>query len=200
MNLPDTTYQNETIEDRDTFNLLPNELKEFIFKCNGLVALNGGIQFKGCVNLPKWISLYETWKGKLKLYNVYEAVESTDIPIAQDAFGDQYLYRNGNIFKLNSESGELESLNCTLKQFIKNIETDAIDYLSLQQIFELKDMGIELKNGELMNVYPPFIFKSESERSYKPVPAIEQISFLQNLYIQTKDLEDGQSMNIEIKK
>jgi hypothetical protein len=200
MNLPNTTYKNETIEDRTTFNLLPNELKEFFLKCNGLVALNGGIQFKGCVNKPKWISLHETWNGDSKLCDVYEVVEQNDIPIAQDAFGDQYLYRTANIFKLNCESGDLENLNCTLEQFIKNIETDAIDYLSLQQIVALKEMGIELKDGEMMNVYPPFMFNSENERSYKPVPAIEQINYLKNLYIQTKNLEDGQPIKMEIKK
>lgn len=199
MELPNTTYRNEIIEDRSTFDLLPNELKEFFLKCNGLVALNGGIQFKGCVNKPEWISLHETWKGKLKLLDVYESIAPNDIPFAQDAFGDQYIYRSGEIFQLNCESGELENLNCTLDQFVNNIKTDALDYLSLQQIYELKEMGIELKNGEMMNVYPPFMFNSESERSYKPVPSIEQISFLQNLYIQTRDLKDGESIEIVIK-
>ena len=198
MKLPNSTFRNEIIEDRDTFDVLPNELKEFYLKCNGLVALNCGIQFRGCVNQPKWLSLHEIWKGKLSLYDVYESVESNDIPIAQDAFGDQYLYRVGQIFQLNSESGDLENLNCTLSQFLKNIETDAVGYLALQQIYKLKEMGIELKNGEMMNVFPPFILNSESERSFKPIPAVEQINYLQNLYVQTKDLNEGESIRLEI--
>lgn len=198
MNLPNITYRNQTIEDRTTYNSLPSELKEFYQLCNGLVALNGGVQFRGCLKEPKWISLYDIWKGPSKLVGVYESVKQTDIPIAQDAFGDQYFYRNGTIWKLNGESGYIESQKCTLEQFIINIENNPYDYLSLHQIYELREMDIKLKNGEMMNVYPPFMFKAENKRSYKPVSVSEQISFLKKLYTDTKDLKDGQAINIKI--
>ena len=196
MNLSDITYSNKTIEDRETFDVLPNDLKEFYLTCNGMIALQGGIQFRGCVSEPKWNSLYQIWKGTSNLHSIYDSIVEKDIPIAQDAFGDQYIYRYGQIYRLFSESGELDDLDCTLEQFIKEIEKDAINYLSLQQIRDLAVKGIVLKNGEMMNVYPPFIFKSDTERKYKAVPTQEQIDFLKDLYLQTKDLEEGEQIKI----
>lgn len=200
MNLTNITYRNELIEDRGTFDLLPSELKEFYLQCNGLVALNGGIQFRGCVFEPKWISLIEIWKGNSKLDIVYDVITKDDIPIAQDGFGDQYIYRDGQIYRLCCESGELENLNCSFTQFLKEIEKDPRDYLALQQIEELRSIGIKLKNGEMMNVFPALIVNTNSKRSYRPIPTNEQIEYLKDLYLQTKDLEDGEEIEVKIRE
>ncbi|WP_235299725.1 hypothetical protein [Portibacter marinus] len=130
---------------------------------------------------------------------MYEDITMEDIPIAQDAFGDQYIYRNGSIYRLNLESGELENLNATLTQFLENIEMNGIEYLSLQQIFELRELGVKLGLCEMMNVYPPFILSCEGKRSYKPIPSQEQIAFLKDFYNQIKNVKDGTVITIELK-
>ncbi len=80
---------------------------------------------------------------------MYDCLDTNDIPIVQDAFGDQYIYRSGHIFRLNLESGELDDLEITLEQFLMEIEMDAIEFLSLQKIRDLREKGVHLKNGEI---------------------------------------------------
>ena len=133
-------------------------------------------------------------------YSIYKNITINDIPIAQDAFGDQYIYRDRLIYRLYAESGELENFNSTLNQFLINIEKDPIDYLSLQQIYDLKQKGIELGLGEMMNVYPPFLINYEGDRSYKPIPSQEQIAFLKDIYKQINNLEEGTQVSFEIKQ
>ena len=200
MELPNITYRNDIIDDRETFDGLPNELKMFYSSCNGCIALNGAIQIKGCTRSPKWISLYDIWLGNKSLSATYDDVNKSDIPIAQDAFGDQFLYRNGQIMQLCAETGEIIDLDCDLKTFLNRIRSNSHDYLSLQQIKQLNEMGLTIANGQLFNVFPPFIFDSQTERSYKPISAMEQIEFLKDLYKQTKDLEEGQSIELTIRE
>ena len=103
-------YQNNEITDLETFRKLPGELQAFLNQSNGLVALNGGIQIRGCVSEPSWISLREVWIGSLSLKETYNCLTDTDIPLAQDPFGDQFILRDGNVHRLNSEYGDLENL------------------------------------------------------------------------------------------
>ncbi len=111
MKIPDPIFENTDITDREIFSLMPAELKEFYLNHNGIVALKGGIQFRGCLKDPEHLSIRKIWKGEAKLYGIYSNVLEEDIPIAQDAFGDQFLYRNGSIIKLYGETGDLEDLN-----------------------------------------------------------------------------------------
>ena len=102
--------------------------------------------------------------------------------------------------QLCAETGEIIDLDCDLKTFLNRIRSNSHDYLSLQQIKQLNEMGLTIANGQLFNVFPPFIFDSQTERSYKPISAMEQIEFLKDLYKQTKDLEEGQSIELTIRE
>ena len=55
----DITYLGSEIDDLDTYNLLPDYLKDFYLNNNGLIAYNGGLHIRGCVNFPEWHSLKE---------------------------------------------------------------------------------------------------------------------------------------------
>ena len=196
MKFKEVTYHNTEITDKGTYKRLPSELKEFYSEYNGLVICNGGLQFKGCVNEPKWISLRDVWTGLLSLHNTYKDLLESDIPFAQDCFGDQYLLRDGSVIRLSSESGDIDNLDLTFKQFIDEVIKRPTEFLALESFNDLNEMDIKLKEGQLMNVFPPFMFNCDGDRSFKPVPAEEQISFLKSIYSQTKNLPDGQSIKI----
>ncbi len=200
MNLPDIIYENFEITDRETLGLMAKELKEFYLEQNGIVAFQGGMQFRGCLTSPTYLSIREIWKGKSKLFGTYHKVEEQDIPIAQDAFGDQYLDRDGRIYKLSGETGELENLELSFDEFVREIEQNGIQFLGIEPIYDLEDAGINLKPDQMMNVYPPFMMKSEGQRSFRPVPTNEQIAFLKSLYLQTKDLDEDQQIRIRIRE
>ncbi|MCB0664359.1 MAG: SMI1/KNR4 family protein [Saprospiraceae bacterium] len=197
MKFEDTIYESEDISDRATFDLLPSELKELYLGINGVVAFNGGLYLRGCVIEPKWLSLWEIWKGDTALSKIYEHIDQADIPFAQDAFGDQFIWRAGQIYRLMMETGDLENLNLSLNDFFDEIFTDPVKFLILEPLRELGRRGIVLVPGELMNVYPPFMFKFEGERSFKPVSSVEQIEYLQSIYIQTRNLSDGQKVRFK---
>ncbi len=196
MNFKAITYHNTQITDKQTFDGLPSELKEFYREYNGLVICNGGLQFKGCINDPKWISLEDIWTGLSNLHSIYDEVLESDIPFAQDCFGDQYLWRDKQVIRLSSESGDIENLDLTFNQFLDEVIKNPTEFLALESFNQLYEMDIKLQDGQLMNVYPPFMFKCDGDRSFKPVPSEEQISFLKSIYTQTKDLPEGQSFKI----
>jgi hypothetical protein len=193
-------YRNDKITDLETFEKLPNELKAFLEQSNGLIAFNGGLQIRGCVSGPNWISLKEIWTGESNLFRTYTCLTETDIPFAQDPFGDQFILRDGFVYRLNSECGELQNLELGFNDFLKTIIKNPIEFLMLESFNELLEMNIRLECGQLMNVYPPFMFNSDDQRSFKPVPTNEQISFLKSIYLQTKDLPEGQQIKIKIEE
>lgn len=197
MQFTGVTYQNTELTDLPTFERLDGELKGFIEQVNGLVAYNGGIQFRGCVKDPKWISLEEVWTGASALYKTYDILTASDIPFAQDGFGDQFILRNNVVYRLSSEYGDLENLDVTLFGFIGEIIKNPVEYLMLAAFNDLYEMGVKLDSGQLINVMPPFIIETEETRSYKPVSTFEQLEFLKNIYQQTKNLEDGQQIRLD---
>jgi len=194
------TYHNNEITDFETFEKLPNELRDFLKQSNGLIAFNGGLQIKGCTSNPDWISLQEVWNGKLRLVQTYDCLLETDIPFAQDPFGDQFILRDNLVYRLNSKFGELENLDLTFNKFIEAVVNNPVEVLMLESFNQLFQMKIRLKPGQLINVFPPFMFDigNNEERVFKPVPAPEQISFLKKLYLETKQLSEGQNIEIKI--
>ncbi|QSE98990.1 SMI1/KNR4 family protein [Fulvivirga lutea] len=188
-------YHNTDISDKSTFDKLPKELQDFFSQVNGIIAYNGGLQIRGCINEPEWISLEAIWSD---LHKTYDCLTKEDIPFAQDAFGDQFIWRNGHIHRLSAEFGELEDLELDFSSFLEKETENPVDFLMLESFNQLYDSDIRLSPGQLMNVYPPFMFDTNDNRSFKPVPAKEQIDFLKSIYLQTKDLPDGQQMKINI--
>ncbi|MGL1889092.1 MAG: SMI1/KNR4 family protein [Reichenbachiella sp.] len=184
----------------ETFKKLPVELANFLKQTNGLIALNGGIHIRGCVSQPNWISLDEVWTGESSLYRTYDCLTETDIPFAQDPFGDQFILRDETVWRLNSEYGELENLELSFNGFLNAVINNPIEFLMLESFNQLFEMNIRLEPGQLINVYPPFMFNSNDERSFKPVSTKEQIQLLKKLYLETKDLPEGQQIEIKVEE
>jgi hypothetical protein len=179
------------ITDLETFNCLPDTLKAFFTDYNGIVAYKGGLQIYACVKNPAWLSLKEAWTGTHRLFELYTYVQETDIPLARDCFGDQYLWRAGRVVKLNAEYGEVEDVAPDLQTFMKELIKGPADYLVLDAFDAYLAKGNTFEAGQLVNVFPPYTMNSVNERVFKAVPAEEQLTFLKAFYQQIKPLAEG---------
>ena len=181
--LQNMKYTGQKIDDFDTFDILPDYLKDFYLNQNGFIAFNGGFHFRGCVEFPKWHSLKNVLFGDMKLSSLFDSVEINDIPFGQDCFGDQYLIRNNNIWRLSAETDEIENLGLDFQEFLKQIYCNPIEFLNIENIDNLT-----LNPGQLINVVPPFCIEAENGYSFKPIDTEEQILYLSNFSKQIKDL------------
>jgi hypothetical protein len=188
------TYFGQNIDDQDTFDILPQYLKEFMTQSNGLIAFSGGIHFRGCVRTPEWHSLYHFWFGSYKLSDLFDEIDINDIPIAQDCFGDQFLIRKGHIIKLLSETGEVVSLETDFNGFIKQIISDPIRTLNIESIEDFN-----LQPGQLLSAFPPFCIKTDTKRSIVSIKAEDRIVFLSDLSKQLRNLSEGAEIRFEVR-
>ena len=123
---------------------------------------------------------------------LFPAVQSTDVPFAQDVFGDQFLLRDGVVFRLTGETGDVESLDVDLDGFLEQASADPFGYLDLAHLEQFLADGGRLLPGQLLSVYPPFIAaESAAGASLRPISAAERLAFLASLARQLRDIPDG---------
>lgn len=185
-------YAGPPIDDEAILDTLPAELRDFLVRCNGYVAFDGGFHVRGaCIN-PTWHSLRYWWLGAGALHALFPLVEPSDIPFAEDALGDQYLLRGGLVYRLSAELGELRSLGVDLRAFDLAVRKDPVGYLSLEPLEEFRSQGGTLEPGQLLSVYPPFATKEAATGvSYKAVPTADRIRFLAEFARQVANVKDG---------
>jgi hypothetical protein len=175
-NFNNISYSGPEIDDFETFDLLPDYLKDFFLKKNGFIIRTGIFHIRGCVKEPKWHSLKEIWLGENKLSNLFQSINKNDIPIAQNCLGDQFFLRHNIIHLLKSEYDEVENLKIDFIQFIEEMNE-----LAPEEIDVRKMQNIILEPGQLINSDPPLALKSPIGYSFKAIDAIEQIKNLSKL-------------------
>jgi hypothetical protein len=177
------SFSGPEIDDFETFNLLPQYLRDFFLKINGFIIRTGVLHIRGCVKEPKWHSLKEIWYGECKLSNLYQSIKINDIPIGQDCLGNQFFLRKNIIHLLNSEFDEVDNLKIDFRQFIEEMND-----LTDEELDVKKMQNIILEPGQLINSDPPLAIISPIGYSFKAIDAIEQIK---NLSILSKILKKG---------
>jgi len=191
--LQDIIYIGQEIDDFDTFDILPSYLKKFYLKQNGLIAFNGGLHIRGCIKFPQWHSLNNAWFGSIKLSESFESIEINDVPFGQDCFGDQFVIRNNNIWRLSSETDQIKDLGIDFYEFIKLINCRP------EEILGFHDLGtIKIKPGQLVNVFPPFCVEAKNGYSLKPIENDEQIRFLSYFSKKMKKNPNGTLIDLEL--
>jgi hypothetical protein len=126
-------------------------------------------------------------------------VRADDIPFAEDAVGDQWLLRDGQVLRLAAETGEVEPLGLDLESFFAAIEDDPVETLGLHPLLQLQQEGGKLEPGELISVYPPFCMKESADGvSLRAVPARERHAFLRDLAAQLRDIPEGASVEFRV--
>jgi len=185
-------YLGPPIDDPEILASLSSELTHLLRRANGYVAYNGGLHVRGACHDPKWHSLRSAWLGPAALHRLFPVLASSDIPFGEDALGHQFIIRDGVVHRLDAEVGELESLAVDLADFDAAARSDQVEYLRLQPLERFRAEGGSLEPGQLLSVYPPYVFQeSASNVSLRAIPASDRIAFLAHLAASIRDLPDG---------
>jgi hypothetical protein len=145
-------YVGPTIDDGGTLQALPADLRALLEARNGFIAHQGGLHVRGACREPRWHSLGYWWRGDDALHRLFTAVQPTDVPFAQDALGNQFLLRDGEVHRLVAREGLLERLGMGLGGFLHAAERDPDGFLSLAALSRFVADGGRLSPGELLDV------------------------------------------------
>src|SRR5262249_35554925 len=130
--------------------------------------------------------------GMHAFHRLYTTVLPEDVPFAEDCLGDQFLLRDGRVFRLAGETGELRALDIGLAGFFQAVQADPIEFLSLQPLLRFQHDGNMLEPGQLLAAYPPFCTKQAASGVHlAAIAASERRRFLADFAAQIRDVPDG---------
>jgi hypothetical protein len=193
------TFIGAEITDTDILNRLPESYRRLLKNENGFILFDGGLHVRGAVLSPEWHSLRKVWFGDLALHGLFPAIVETDVPFAQDCLGDQFVLRNDLVHKHDAEMGTVENLGMDLEAFLDCARENPVEFLSLQPLQQFKSEGGELKPGQLLSVYPPFIAKESANGvSLRAISMFDRIGSMADFARQVAGLVEGTKVRITV--
>ena len=188
-------YTGPTIDDFEILERIPRAYADLLKAANGYVAYHGGLHVRGACRLPEWHSLRAAWFGEDAIHRLFAEVSPDDVPFAEDALGDQFIIRRDVVWRLSAETNVIASTNLRLHEFDQAARADPDHFLQLGPLNQFQSEGGRLEPGQLLSVYPPFVFKESAEGvSLKAVPTLERRRYLSDLARQLRDVPDGASL------
>jgi hypothetical protein len=182
MKLEHLSYSGPAIDDSETLGKLPKPLSDLLTETNGFIQFHGGFHVRGACMTPAWHSLREAWFGERAFHRLYPDVMPTDIPFAEDFLGDQFLIRDGDVWRLYGETGEMEPLEETFKVFMENVQDDPGEELGLHALLQFQRDGGKLQPGQLLTADPPYCTEEAADGvELSAVPTEERQRFLAEL-------------------
>ncbi|GAB3824143.1 SMI1/KNR4 family protein [Hymenobacter jeollabukensis] len=195
--MKDITYIGAPVSDAATFKLLPFDMQSFMLQNNGLIAYYGALHIRGCCQEPLWHSIRETWDGPNAFWRNYRNVKRSDLPFAEDAVGNQFLLRRGEVIFLDAETGEIQPLGVNFTGFIEGVQRFPDKALDLGPVGQFMEYGALLQPGELLAIYPPVCVKSDDESfELTRMPTEVRLHSLAHLYKQIIKLKPGQQIRL----
>ncbi|MEP6572313.1 MAG: SMI1/KNR4 family protein [Gemmatimonadota bacterium] len=199
LDLPHLIYSGPAIDDEPMLAQLPRELRAALRKRNGCIAYLGAIHIRGASLEPSWHSLRSAFEGPAAFAKLYPEVFATDIPFAEEAFGDQFLLRGGAVVRLEAEGGAIDPVAPSLEEFFDRLLTNPAGALGYEPVTGLAVIGGRLEPGSLISVFPPFNLDTDGkDRSFRSIDALEQRAWLADFTAQIRDLPDGTPVNIKV--
>jgi hypothetical protein len=141
------------IDDPDLLDRLPTPCRTLLLQVNGYVAYQGGLHVRVACRAPDWHSLRNAWHGPDSLQALYPVLTDGDIPFAEDALGDQYLVRDGEVIRLDAETATIHSLEVDVAGFDAAVRADPTGFLSLQPLRLFRANGGTLLLGQLLSPF-----------------------------------------------
>lgn len=192
MNIPGITWRGERVDDMEILRELPADLVRILNDTNGFILHHGALHVRGASSTPEWHSLRVALHGPTAFHTLYDRLRTTDIPFAQDQVDDQFVLRDGRVFRLSSETGDIEPLADSLDDFFRRVAADIEGFLNV-------GLRHTMQPGQLLLAFPPFVFQeSGAGASLKPVRAGEVIQFHADLARQIRDIPDGGKIEIKV--
>ena len=199
LDLPHLTYPGAPLDDPDILAEVPAELAALLRARNGCVAYQGALHVRGACRDPAWHSLRQAWHGPDALHRLFEEVAAADVPFAEDAFGDQFLLREGRVVRLSGELGEVTELAAGLPEFFADVLREPAQVLDYAPLLQLLAAGTEVRPGQLVAAYPPFSLRADgAERDLRPVDALDRRRFLAHLARQLHGMPEGAEVRLEV--
>ena len=199
MDYPDTTFVGPAIDDPVILKRLPAALRSALEQTNGFVAFSGGFHFRGACSQPDWHALRSAWEGPRSFASLYRYVLETDVPFAENALGDQFLLRDGVVWQLFAETGDLVSMSHDFGAFTRVVLNKPTETLQLEPLLQFAQEGGQLRPGQLLSVYPPFFAQESKARvSLRAIDAISRRVFLAELAEKVADLPDGAHITLRV--
>ena len=199
LDLPHLIYTGPALDDSEILERLPPALATALRSRNGCIGFLGGLHVRGACRAPDWHSLRHAWDGPDALHALFPEVRVSDVPFAEDAFGDQFLLREGRVVRLSGELGEVTEVADSLDAFLADLLTDAERVLDYQPLLSFRRAGGELRPGQLLAAHPPFVLAAEgAERQLGAVDAVERRRFLADLASRLHGLPDGAEVRMKV--
>jgi hypothetical protein len=194
MKLDHVTFTGPAIDDPELLAKLPKGLATLLEQTNGFIQFHGGLHVRGACLAPSWHSVREAWLGENAFHELYPEVTPDDVPFGEDSLGDQFLLREGTVWRLFAETGEMESLEMTFSQFMQSVQNDPIEELGLQPLMQFQEDGENLEPGQLLSAHPPFCTEEAEEGvTVSAVSSDERHRFLAEFAAKLRELpEDGE--------
>jgi len=185
MEFKGVTFQSIEPLDKDLLARLPDDLKDFYQSSNGIIAFNGGLHIRSCVNTDSWNSLGRYWNGEKSLHRDYPNLLSSDIPFAQDCLGDQFFMRDDSIWLMSAETGEVMDLEVELDEFLELSIEDPVEFLAMEPLLHHMDSEGALPLGHLVHVVPALSLDLPEETAYHidALPIDERMAWLKEFYL-----------------
>ena len=198
MKLDHVTFTGPAIDDHDLLDKLPKALAGVLRETNGFIQYHGGLHVRGACHAPAWHSLRDAWIGDDAFHQHYPEMTPEDIPFGEDSLGDQFFLREGIVWRLFAETGEIESLEMNFSQFMESVQKDPIEELALQPLMQFQEDGGDLEPGQLLAAFPPYCTEEAEEGvTLAAIPSAERHSFLAEFAAKIRDLPDGERINFK---
>ncbi|MFD3302980.1 hypothetical protein [Aquipseudomonas alcaligenes] len=201
MELSNITFAGPAIEESSPLEeVLPMNLLELLRQVNGFIQYGGGLHVRGICSKPEWHSLALAMQGPNALYLSYPELSPTDIPFAQDCMADQFILRDGVVFRLESETGNLECLRLSLSNFLERAQEEPIEFLSMHPLLQYQSENQSyLEPGKVLHAYPPYCTaEAENGVHLAAVPIADAIAYLAQLSSCLRNLDEGEAFDIKI--
>jgi hypothetical protein len=199
LELPHLVYSGPPADDADMLVRVPPPLAAMLRERNGVVGFGGGLHVRGACREPAWHSLRHAWEGADALHQLFEEVRPGDLPLAEDAFGDQFLLREGKVLRLSGELGEMAPAADGLEEFFGRVLADPGRMLDYAPLLAFLAGGGELRPGQLLAAYPPFVLSAEgARRDIRAVDALERRRALADLARRLHGLPEGTEVRFEV--
>lgn len=176
---------------------LPSDLWELLQQRNGMYACVSALHFypvSGDEVSIETVNAPRGWKAS------YPADVQAATAFAQDAFGEQFMAApTRGYFRLNIETGQTQDLGKTLEEMLGVIFSSLADetgYPVAQGWQEL--FGPLPHNRRLAPAIPFFLGGDPRVEKLKSLHTMERLGAAASIYEQTKDLKDGEQIQLVV--
>ena len=129
------------------------------------------------------------------MHRLYPSVRRSDVPFAQDCFGDQFLFRDLQIWQLDAETGEVRNLELTMKELFAALATRPVEFLGLQPLVSFQTQGHTLAPDQGLLCWPPLATReAENGLTVQALPKFQQLTFLSDVAQQLAQAKPGETL------